>query len=457
MKAVIRVCLIAALVAAAGPPAAQAQQPAERTGSISPDTRSQVVDRYRVLVVRDGIVLTPRSGARQAIEVTDEGIAIDGQAVSGPELRETLGSDAGLILQLSYAGADELKRAFGPPPAAPAPPASPEPPAAAAPPATPPPSEAPEPPRHGDREWRHSGEKVRFGGTITVEEHERVRGVVAIGGSAIVRGRVDGDVVTIGGGVHLGPHAVVNGAVTTIGGGIRREPGAEVRGDVVELGVGGPWVFAPLAHTGWFGSDVFSDWFRLMGTAMRVALLMLITLVVVAVADRPVSRIAARAGEDPWLSGFVGLAAEILFVPVLVVTIVFLAISIIGIPLLLLVPFGLVALLIGVIMGFAGVARRVGRWVVGDHRSPLVAAAVGVVLIAAGAILARLIWLLPGPVWPIAATVGVIGLFLEYVAWTVGLGALLLTRFGTQPLTPVAPVWAPPPVPPPTPAVTDLP
>ena len=44
MKAVIRVCLIAALVAAAGPPAAQAQQPAERTGAISPDTRSQVVD-----------------------------------------------------------------------------------------------------------------------------------------------------------------------------------------------------------------------------------------------------------------------------------------------------------------------------------------------------------------------------------------------------------------------------
>jgi hypothetical protein len=457
MKAVIRVCLIAALVAAAGPPAAEAQQPAERTGSISLDTRSQVVDRYRVLVVRDGIVLTPRSGARQAIEVTDEGIAIDGESVSGQELREKLGSDAGLILQLSYAGADELKRAFGPPPAAPAPPASPEPPAAAAPPAFPPPPESPEAPRHGDREWDHSGGKVRFGGTITVEEHERVREVVAIGGSASVRGRVDGDVVTIGGGVHLGPNAVVNGSVTTIGGGIRREPGSEVRGDVVELGVGGPWVFAPLAHTGWFGPDVFSDWFRLMGTALRVALLMLITLVVVAVADRPVSRIAARAGEDPWLSGFVGLAAEILFVPVLVVTIVFLAISIIGIPLLLLVPFALVALLIGVIMGFAGVARRVGRWVVGDERSPFVAAAVGVVLIAAGAILARLIWLLPGPVWPIAATVGLIGLFLEYVAWTVGLGALLLTRFGTQSVTPVAPAWVPPPVPPPTPPVTDLP
>jgi hypothetical protein len=457
MKAVIRVCLIAALVAAAGPPAAQAQQPAERTGSISSETRSQVADRYRVLVVRDGIVLTPRSGARQAIEVTSEGIAVDGQAVSGPELREKLGSDAGLILQLSYAAADELKRAFGPPPAAPAPSAPPEPPAAAAPPASPPPPESPEAPEDDDRDWHHSGGKVRFGGTITVEENERVREVVAIGGSAAVRGRVDGDIVTIGGGVHLGPNAVVNGSVTTIGGGIRREPGAEVRGDVVELGVGGPWVFAPLAHTGWFGPDVFSDWFRLMGTTLRVALLMLITLVVVAVADRPVSRIAARAGEDPWLSGFVGLAAEILFVPVLVVTIVFLAISIIGIPLLLLVPFALVALLIGVIMGFAGVARRVGRWVVGDGRSPLVAAAVGVVLIAAGAILARLIWLLPGPVWPIAATVGLIGLFLEYVAWTVGLGALLLTRFGTQPLTPVAPAWAPPPVPPAMPPVTDLP
>jgi hypothetical protein len=258
---------------------------------------------------------------------------------------------------------------------------------------------------------------------------------------------VDGDVVAIGGGIHLGPKAVVSGAVTSIGGGINREQGSRVNGEIVELGIGGPWMIVPWSAVG-FQPDLFSGWFRLVGTGLRIALLLLVTLLVVAVADTPVSRIAARAGDDPWVSGFVGLAAEILFVPVLVITVVVLAISIIGIPLLLLVPFALVALLLGILMGFAGVARRLGRWAVGDGRSAIATTAVGVILIVAGAILARFLYLIPGPFWPVAMAVGAAGLFLEYVAWTVGLGALLLTRFGTRPQAPAS--WTatvPPPVP----------
>jgi len=450
MKAVTRVCLIALLAAATVPAAARAQDTANRD-SITPAVRSQVLDRYRVVVIRDGIVLTPRSGGSQAIEITDEGLAIDGEPVSGREVRDKLGDDAPLVLQLSYASADELRRVFASEPAVapPSPLASPQAPAVPTEPETPPPAD--------EHDWhdgrtRHSGAKVRFAGNITVDENEEVGdAVVAIGGSASIRGRVNGDVVAIGGGVHLGPKAVVRGAVTSIGGGILREDGAQVHGDVVELGVGGPWTLAPLATFGGFHPDIFSGWFRLMGTGLRVSLLLLVTLLIVAVADRPVSRIAARAGEDPWLSGFVGLAAEILFVPVLVVTIVFLAISIIGIPLLLLVPFALVALFLGVLMGFAGVARRLGRWAVGSERSAFVETAVGVVLVVAGAIVARLLWLIPGPIWPIAAAVGAVGLFLEYVAWTVGLGALLLTRFGTQPQPLSTGGWMPPPPPPPPP------
>jgi hypothetical protein len=77
------------------------------------------------------------------------------------------------------------------------------------------------------------------------------------------------------------------------------------------------------------------------------------------------------------------------------------------------------------------------------------------VLIAAGTFLARFLWLLPGPIAPIAIVVTILGFFLEYVSWTVGLGAMLLTRFGTRGLAmhediyvpPVPPV-VPPPVPP---------
>jgi hypothetical protein len=158
---------------------------------------------------------------------------------------------------------------------------------------------------------------------------------------------------------------------------------------------------------------------------------LLLCLVVVIVAERPVSRIARRAGDEPLMSGFVGLLAQVLVVPLTVLTVVVLAVSIIGIPLLLLVPFALLALLVGALMGFVGVAWRVGQWAVGP-KSPVVMTAVGVIIIAAGTILARLLGLLPGPIAPLAFIVAVIGFFLEFVAWTVGLGALLLTRFGTR-------------------------
>ena len=120
-------------------------------------------------------------------------------------------------------------------------------------------------------------------------------------------------------------------------------------------------------------------------------------------------RIADRVGRDPWLSGFTGLLAQLLFIPVLVLTIVILAVSIIGIPLLLLVPFGILGFLIAMLVGFAGVALRVGRWAVGDERPAFVALAVGVILVSAVALVTRTLALLPVPLWPISWILAFIG------------------------------------------------
>jgi hypothetical protein len=460
MRAFVRLMLL--LVVAGlwdpGPAAAQANRdPVPVAGELSPETRTQTLERFRVLVIRDGLVLTPRRGEGKTIEISSGSIAVDGTSVTGRELRDQLGTDADLVLQLSYAAPEALRAAFAPAPAAPAAPSAPaapqpEPIPEATAPAEPP---APPPPPAPDREWRRkSGAKVNVGGGIRVEEDERVTdAVVAIGGSVDVLGRVEDDVVAILGDVRLGPHAVVTGSVTSVGGQIEQERGAEVRGEVNEVTLNHrPWRHASGPWRPWIGRDLFSGWFSLLGTLLRIALVTLLTLIVAIVAAGPVERISHRATTDPWVSGFVGLLAQVLFVPVLVLTVVFLAISIVGIPLLVLVPFALVALLFGVLMGFTGVARRVGEWAVGPYKGPLVATAVGVAVITAGAVVTRIVWLIPGPIAPLAISLWAIALFLEYIAWTVGLGALLLTRFGTRgPSTP--PLDAtPPPVPPPLPA-----
>jgi hypothetical protein len=453
MSAFVRILLLLIAAGLAAPPSAAAQASPGAATEVPADVKAEVLQRFRVLVISDGVVLTPRSGSDRTIEIRRNSIAIDGAGVSGSELRERLGTDADLVLRLSYVAPEALRAAFTAPaaPAAPAPPGEPVPQTAPAPPAGP---EPPAPPAAPQREWRRkSGAKVSVLGSVEVEEDERAtEAVVAVLGNVTVKGRVEDDVVAVLGDVHLGPHAVVTGSVTSVGGRIEQEPGAEIHGDVNEVRLRHGWHGAGVGWRPWNAHDMFSGWFGLMGTLLRIALVMLLTLIVAIAASSPVERISHRAGSDPWVSGFVGLAAQILFVPVLVVTVVFLAISIIGIPLLLLVPFALVALLFGVLMGFTGVARRVGEWAVGVHKGPLVAIAVGVAVITAAAVVTRILWLIPGPTGPLAFVVWLIALFIEYLAWTVGLGALLLTRFGTRGPSIVTADVVPPPVPPPLPA-----
>jgi hypothetical protein len=435
---------------------------AGQAATVPAGVKAAVLEQYRVLIVRDGVVLTPRRGPAGAIEVTNGTIAIDGAPVTGRELHDRLGTKADLVAQLSFATPEALRVAFGDgkavPREAPAAPAPPDAPAVAEPAEAPPtaatpaaPAAAPEPP---EPPRRKSSAKVHIGGGVNVAEDELVTDpVVAIGGSVHVLGHVEDDVVAVGGSVHLGPKAVVDGSVTAIGGRVEQERGAEVRGEVQEIGFAGPLRFGS-DHVWDVGHEIFSGWFRLFGTILRIALVLLLALVIAIAAPRPVERIAKKAGDELGKSVLVGLVAQAFFVPALIVTIVVLAISIIGIPLLLLVPFALVAVLFGVLMGFSAVAMRVGVWAAGPNRGPFVSVAVGVVVICAGTFVARLFWLLPGPFAPLAILVSIVGIFVEYVAWTVGLGALLLTRFGTRGPAEPQPVYVPP-VPPPVQTAAD--
>jgi hypothetical protein len=163
-----------------------------------------------------------------------------------------------------------------------------------------------------------------------------------------------------------------------------------------------------------------------------------------------------RVARSPWKAALVGLVAQLLFLPVLVLTVVLLAVSIIGIPLLLVIPFALVALVIGVLVGFTAVARNVGSgaetrfgW---QHDNPYIAVAVGVGLIMLVSFFASALGVAGGPLGVFAILLGILGFVIQYAAWTVGFGALLLTRFGTRygwgeapgPATPSAPPPAPP-------------
>ncbi len=413
---------------------------AQTTATDAAALRGRIEQRYDMLPLRDGLVLRPKAAAGvRSIEVSGGTIAVDGQPVTGAELRSRLGSDADLILPLTYLDAAQRRALFesGPagasqtpaitapaPPAQPLPPEPPSPPEPPAPPASPRPRQA-----HSDR--------VRFGGSVHVEEDESINGdVVVIGGSATVEGEVIGEVVVVGGSLRLGPQANVTKDVVVVGGSLDRDPGAKVGGKVEEVGAGS-FDFNDLkgrrGRVGEWWRGPFGSTFSLVSTLVRVGVLCLLVALVVMFARGYVERVAVRAAAEPLKAGAVGLLAQLLFIPLLIITIVVFVITIIGIPLLALIPFGILGLMLFALAGFSAVASLAGGWLTRrlgwTEYGPIATTVLGVVLIAAPMLLARLIGLGGGPLWLMSMGLMVVGFLLEYAAWTVGVGAVALARF----------------------------
>jgi cytoskeletal protein CcmA (bactofilin family) len=78
------------------------------------------------------------------------------------------------------------------------------------------------------------GDLVVFGGNVTIEEDANLNGdLVVIGGTIQSNGETSGSVVVVGGQITLEESARVTGDVVTIGGQLDRAEGAEIQGEVV--------------------------------------------------------------------------------------------------------------------------------------------------------------------------------------------------------------------------------
>jgi len=399
--------------------------------------RSRIERRFDVLPLRDGVALRPHDSSRgvRSIEVTNGLIAVDGQPVTGPDLRQKLDADdANLILQLSYLTDDVRRAMFSAAPAAPT----------VLPPPPPPEPRAEPPIQRRSRGSRRDGDRVRFGESVTIDEDEVVDGdVVVIGGAVTVNGEVRGDVVAVGGGVTMGPKASVGNNVVVVGGPLRRDPASRIGGRVQEVGIGS----IDFSNMRWRPNSVWRYWgsafgsvFALVGTLTRLAILCLLAALVLLLGRVYVERAGDHAMSEPLKSGAIGFLAQLLFLPVLVITIVVLVVTIVGIPLLLLIPFLILGLALVGLVGFTGVAYRVGALVnlrmgwASDN--PYVTTIIGIVVVLSPALLARILGLIGFVMLPFTFGLGLIGILVEYLAWTVGFGAVALARFNRQPPTP---------------------
>lgn len=490
---------VAALLLAFGLPAAERialAQPPSGAPVSRQSLRQALESRYEALPIRNGVVLKPRTeslGVR-TVEVSGDTIAVNGERVSEGVLRAWLGDEAEPILQLRRLPARERQALFGLQTGAgdlPVPEETPgeETPAEETPaeegamtsgmPEVPEAPEIPAPPEAPEEPEEVSGvstaSRVKFGGGITVEEGEVVeeavailgsvrvdgevsRDVAAVGGSVTVNGRVDGNVVAVGGSVHLGPDAEVLGDVTSVGGTIEREEGSRIHGSTQEVGVspGRGWDDDDIDFRPGFGSwPFFGGAHDVVWKMIHIAIMALLVFLCLLVARRPLEEVERYVAAEPWKAGAVGFLAFVLFIPLLVVVTILLAITIIGCALFLLYPFLFIGLILAAVLGYAAVAYRLGRFLeVRFNRSfgnPYGVALMGVLAIEIWSLIGRVFGLAGGVLDVVGLMILVGGFAVQCAAWFVGIGAVLLARFGSSPGRWPQPATAPIPPPPPPP------
>jgi hypothetical protein len=403
--------------------------------------RRQIEQHFDIVPLTDAIGLRPKNRRANVrlIEIARDGdITVNGEPVTGRELRQRLGSEADAIIRLSFLDADARTALVAPPKPADAAQA-PDPPATPAEPTT----EPVEAERSGPaqetarRDRRSPGDRIRIFGDTSVAADEVISGqVVAVMGSVRVDGEVGDQVVAVMGSVDLGPKAVVRGDVVSVGGRVRRAAGAQVRGEINEVAIGRNGIVTgpmEMDWPGWWGPMAiigFGPAERLVGTGFRFLLMLLLVALSVVIARPTVESAAARLSENPVQATLVGIAAQVLVVPILIVGAILLAISIVGIPLLLLLPFVVLLLLFMALFGFSGSAFAAGQWArrrFGISGSGgITDTALGVFIIMLPLLIGRVMGFVVGP---LAFLMVGIGLLVEFVAWTCGFGAVLTNAF----------------------------
>ena len=264
-----------------------------------------------------------------------------------------------------------------------------------------------------------TGDVVGFGGPVTLSG--RAQGdVVAIGGPITVSGTVMGDVVAIGGPVDLEGAAHVHGDVVSLGGRLRKSEEAVVDGQLVQGFPGGkifPFAFGGLG----------AGWVFLLGLAATLIGLVFVILFA-GLAPERTERMADYLRSGWYIALPVGFGAWV----VMLLACFVLVVTCIGIPVAILI---VAAYKILKFFGLAAFFLLIGRQIAFRRRSepPYMPA----VLIG---------WL---PFAILGFIPFCIGWLLWFVLGWIGIGALVMTRFGTrQRAAGTQPATAAPPSPP---------
>jgi cytoskeletal protein CcmA (bactofilin family) len=267
------------------------------------------------------------------------------------------------------------------------------------------------------------GDVAVFGGNL--ELTGMIDGDAAVmGGNIKNRGSISGDLFIVGGTVLLDSGSVVEGDISMVGGTVDRDENAVVLGEInsVELEVLHeimPRIGKALRFPKFLpGQKTFP---RIFFIAVLLVMY-IINLLVFIIFPGFVEKIADRLSAGVWPSVGLGLALQILYVPLIVLF----AVSVIGIPL---IPIFALAVFLAAIFGVSALSLIIGgkvtegfKWKINNRAG----------LLSIGWITLMIIPLI---VHIIGAPIFILGWIIIYVVITIGIGAVIYTFIKKSPAT----------------------
>ncbi|MBN2147092.1 MAG: polymer-forming cytoskeletal protein [Anaerolineales bacterium] len=276
---------------------------------------------------------------------------------------------------------------------------------------------------------------VIIGGTATLEDNSTLNGnVLLLGGTLDASGTINGDITATGGYIELTDNAVVNGDITTTGAYLDRDPDATVQGNVRDENDGPFNMDVPgMPHIPYVGNVYTNPFMYALSILVRTVLWALIAMLAMMFLAPKAESVSATIISQPLIAGGLGLLTLIIAPLVLVaigITIILLPVTLVGGILLFAAwAFGMISL--GLELG-----KRFAR-IFNQEWHPALAAGLGTFLL----------FLVLNS---ISAVADCIGWLPQLLAGALGVGAVLLTRFGTaeynpQPKAPSSVEPLPPP------------
>jgi hypothetical protein len=288
----------------------------------------------------------------------------------------------------------------------------------------------------GDNTLNEGDAIVKVAESVFIPADETVAGdVVVFGGNAIIEGKVAGSVVVMGGEIRARRGAEIKGDVVAIGGTIEEDEEVIIRGERVQVG-GVANEIGDRLHISVHAIRAFAS----LGIFFVALVLFFITMLFL---RGKIERVSTHISAALFKCFGVGVLSAVIALFGLLIVMIPLVITIVGIPLAVVLFVSCIGIYVIACAAFVFTVGRAICTRAGIHGGAFTHLFVGILVMSIPEIIALVVDVVGRATLAPYVLFQIVSTFVWLFAYVVGLGAIVLSRFGSRPIEPAPPAPRP--------------